>query len=88
MALISTDAEYMASSQATCEAISMRKMVFGLFGQMMYPIMIYYDNHSCIKLSEYPIFHTQSKHIDIRYYHLQDYVQRWIMLLQYIPTEE
>ena len=50
--------------------------------------MIYYDNHSCIKLSENPIFHDWSKHIDIRYQHLRDYVQRRIILLEYIPIEE
>ena len=50
--------------------------------------MIYYDNQSCIKLSKNPVFHDRSKDIDIRYHHLRDCVQRRIMLLQYIPTEE
>jgi hypothetical protein len=34
------------------------------------------------------MFHDRSKHIDIRYHHLKDCVQRKIMLLQYIPTED
>jgi hypothetical protein len=34
------------------------------------------------------VFHDRSKHIDIRYHHLRDCVQRKIMLLQYIPTED
>ena len=55
----------MATSQAACEAIWMWKILVGLFGQRMDPIVIYYDNHSCIKLSENPIFRDQSKHIDI-----------------------
>ena len=50
--------------------------------------MIYCDNESYIKLSENPIFHDQSKHIGIWYHHLQDCVQRRIMLLHYIPTKE
>ena len=50
--------------------------------------MIYCDNQSCIKLSENPFFHNWYKHIDIRYHHLRDCVLRWIMLLDYIPTEE
>jgi len=88
MALSSAEAKYMASSQVTCEVIWMRKILVGLFGQMMDPTVIYCDNQSCIKLSENPIFHDRSKHIDIWYHYLLDCVQRQIMLLQYIPIEE
>eukprot|EP00253_Pinus_taeda_P023682 PITA_23682 len=42
--LSSVEIEYMAMSQATCEAIWMRKILVGLFGQMMDPTVIYYDN--------------------------------------------
>ena len=66
----------------------MRKMLVGLFGQMMDPIVICCDNQSCIKLYENPTFHNGSKHIDICYHHLRGCVHRQIMLLQYIPTEE
>ena len=78
----------MVASQATCEAIWMRKIIVGLFGQQMDPTVIYYDNQSCIKLSKNLVFHDRSKHIDIWYHHLRDCVQRRIMLHKYIPTEE
>ena len=77
----------MAASQAECEAIWIRKILFGLFDQRMDPTMIYCDNQICIKLSENPVFHDRSKHIDIQYHHLRDCVARR-MLLQYILTEE
>eukprot|EP00253_Pinus_taeda_P030903 PITA_30903 len=80
VALNSTEAEYMAASQATCEAIWMQKILVGLFDQRIDPTMIYCDNQSCIKLSENPVFHDRSKHIDIQYHHLRDYVVRRIML--------
>ena len=54
----------------------------------MYPTVIYCDNQSCIKLSENPIFHDRSKHIDIRYHHLRDYVVKRIMLLLYVSIKE
>ena len=78
----------MAASQETCEALWMRNILVGLFGQMMDPTMIQYDNQSCIKISENPFFHDQSKHIDIWYHHLRDSGERKIMLLEYIPTKE
>eukprot|EP00253_Pinus_taeda_P004261 PITA_04261 len=65
VALTSAEAEYMATSQAACEAIWMRKILVGLFGQRMDPTVIYCDDQSCIKLSENPVFHDKSKHIDI-----------------------
>eukprot|EP00253_Pinus_taeda_P022544 PITA_22544 len=88
MALSSTEAEYMATSLAACEAIWMRKILVGLFGSHLDPTVIYCDNQSCIKISANPVFHDRSKHIDIRYHHIRDCVQRRIMLLSYIPTED
>ena len=66
----------------------MRNILVGLFGSHMDPTMIHFDNHSCIKLSINLVFHDRSKHIDIWYHHLRDCVQRRIILLQYIPTED
>ena len=78
----------MAASLAACEAIWMRKILVGLFGSHLEPIVIYCDNQSCIKISVNPVFHDRSKHIDIRYHHIRDCVQRRIMLLSYIPTKD
>eukprot|EP00253_Pinus_taeda_P012147 PITA_12147 len=88
VALSSAEVEYMATSQAAYEAIWMQKILVGLFGQRMDPTVIYCDNQSCIKLSEKPVFHDRSKHIDNRYHHLQDCVVKRIMLLLYVSTEE
>ena len=88
MALSSAEAEYMATSLATCKAIWMRKILVGLFGSHLDPTMIYCDNQSCIKLSFNPLFHDRSKNIDIWYHHIRDCVQWKIMLLSYIPTED
>eukprot|EP00253_Pinus_taeda_P020510 PITA_20510 len=88
VALSSAEAEYLAASQVACEAILMRKILVGLFDQRMDPTMIYCDNQSCIKLSENPVFHDRSKHINIWYHHLRDCVARRIMLLQYISEEQ
>jgi hypothetical protein len=50
--------------------------------------VIYCDNQSCIKLTENPVFHDRSKHIDIRYHSIRDYVQRGIVKLEFVPTDE
>jgi hypothetical protein len=74
VALSSAEAEYMAVSQASCEALWLLKMLVGLFGVQLRPTVIYCDNQSCIKLSENPVFHDRSKHIEIRYHFIRDYV--------------
>eukprot|EP00253_Pinus_taeda_P026241 PITA_26241 len=84
VALSSAEVEYMAASLAACEAIWMRKILVGLFCSHLDPTVIYCDNQSCIKLLANPVFHDRSKHIDIRYHHIRDCVQRRIMLLSYI----
>ena len=50
--------------------------------------MIYYDNQSCIKLSENPVFHDRSKHIEIRYHFIRDWVQRGAVRLAYVSTDD
>jgi hypothetical protein len=52
------------------------------------PTLIYCDNQSCIKLSENPVFHDRSKHIEIHYHFIRDYVQRGAVELQCISTDE
>eukprot|EP00253_Pinus_taeda_P026176 PITA_26176 len=88
VALSSAEAEYMAASLASCEAIWLRKLLFGLFGQRLRPSVIYCDNQSCIELTENPVFHDRSKHIGIRYHFIRDYVQKGAVKLEYISTNE
>ena len=41
-----------------------------------------------MKLSENPIFHDRSKHIDMRYHYIRNMVERGAVRLQYISTDE
>ena len=74
VALSSVEAEYMAASQASYEVLWLRKLLVDLFDQELRPTMIYYDNQSCIQRYENPVFHDLSKHIEIRYHFIRDYV--------------
>ena len=78
----------MATSQASCEAIWLRKFLVGLFGRELSLTVIHCDNQICIKLSENPVFHDRSKHIEIRYHFIIDWVQCGVVQLQYIQNDE
>lgn len=64
----------MAVSLVSCEAIWLRKTLTRIFGLEMRPIVIHYDNQSCIKLSKNLLFQDRSKYIEIRYHFLRDKV--------------
>eukprot|EP00253_Pinus_taeda_P008953 PITA_08953 len=51
VALSSAEAEYMAASKATCEAIWLQKLLVSLFKQRIEATSVDCDNQSCIKLS-------------------------------------
>ena len=88
VALSSTEVEYMETSQASCKVLWLHKLLVDLFDQELRPIVIYSDNQSCIHLSENTVFHDRSKHIEIRYHFIRDYVQRGVVELQYISTDK
>eukprot|EP00253_Pinus_taeda_P010535 PITA_10535 len=66
VALSSSELEYKAANTTSCEAIWLRKLLVYLFRRNMEVTKIMCDNQSWIKLSENPVFHDRSKHIDIR----------------------
>eukprot|EP00253_Pinus_taeda_P025191 PITA_25191 len=88
VALSTAEAEYIAASMASCEAVWLRKLFSELFGLTLDTTVILCDNQSGIRLSENPVFHDRSKHIDIRYHYIQDMVQRGAIRLQHIDTDE
>jgi len=70
------EAEYIAASNASREAVCMRKLMSRLFQERLETIVIHCDNQSCLKLTENPVFHDRSKHIEMKYHFIRDMVQR------------
>ena len=68
------EVEYIAASDAYKEAVWLIKLVFDLFGGKLDSTIIHCDNQSCIKLSENPVFHDRSKHIEMRHHFIRDLV--------------
>jgi hypothetical protein len=88
VALSTTEAEYIAACSASSEVVWLRKLLAGLFDLELEVTCIFCDNQSCIKLSENPVFHDKSKHIEIKYHYIRDMVQKGVVKLQYIATDE
>lgn len=88
IALSIAEAKYIVANVACCEAILFRKSFSNLFDQMLELTFIYCDNQSCVKLSKNPMFHDRSKHIEIKYHYIWNTVQRGVVRLKYVPTNE
>jgi hypothetical protein len=88
VALNTAEEEYIAACEACTETIWLRKLISDLFDQIPESTIIHCDNHSCIRLSEHPMFHERSKHIEIKYYFIRDKSQEREVKLEYIPTDE
>jgi hypothetical protein len=74
VALSTTEAEYIALSVAVREAVWLCKILTNLFDHEMDSTIIHCDHQSCVKLSENPVFHDKSKHIEIKYHYIKDMV--------------
>ena len=88
VALSTTEAEYIAACTTCSEAIWLRKMISGLFDLQLEATWIYCDNQNSIKLAENPVFHDKSKHIKIKYQYIRDMVEKGVVELLYIATDE
>ena len=76
MALSTVEAEYVAACSTSCEAVWLRKLLFDIFDLQLDATCIHCDKQSCMKLSENPVFHDKSKHIEIKYHYIRDMVYR------------
>jgi hypothetical protein len=86
--LSATEVEYIVACSASCEAIWLWKLLTGLFDLEMEATVILCDNQSCIKMMENPVFHDNSKYMEIWYHYIHDMVQRGAVKLQYVGTDE
>ena len=71
VALSSTEAEFIALSEAIKEGIWLKGLLKD-YGINQRTIKIYCDNQSAIHLSKNQQFHNRTKHIDIRFHFVRD----------------
>lgn len=87
VALSSTEAEFIALSEACKEAFWLRQLLIGMNCKIDQPIKMNEDNQSCIKLIKEEKLSNRTKHIDTRYNFVKDYVDKGIVSCSYCPTE-
>ena len=93
IALSSTEAEYIALTEAAKEASWLRELYQEICLRMNLnktmlqgSIPIYADNQAAIQMAKVPRFHERTKHIRIRYHYVRSAIESNIITLDYIPT--
>lgn len=87
VALSSAEAEYMGLTEATKEAIYLRKFLIELRLKEFSDTTLYNDSASAQKLAKNPIFHGRTKHIDIKHHFVREALKDNLISLKYLCTE-
>lgn len=87
VAASSTEAEYMALFEATREALWLKSLTEGLKLELRNPIIIHEDNQGCISIANNQTCHKRSKHIDIKYHFTREQIDKKLITVEYIPTD-
>ncbi|XP_074348951.1 secreted RxLR effector protein 161-like [Apium graveolens] len=71
----SCEAEFMAATAASCQAIWLKKLLMQITGIGIQPVTLFIDNKSAIDLAKNPVFHGRSKHIDVRFHFIRECIE-------------
>jgi hypothetical protein len=85
--LSSTEAEYIALTEATQEALWLRRLLEDLNQDIFGPTVLFEDNQSCIKLLQNEKASHRTKHIATKYYFVRDLCKSKELEVKYCPSE-
>lgn len=86
VALSSCESEYIASANAACQGIWLRRLLGELLGIQAPKLLV--DNKSAIALSKNRVHHDRSKHIDTCYHFVRDCVDRGEVDIDHVSITE
>jgi uncharacterized membrane protein len=75
VALSTAEAEYI-SAGSCCTQLLWMKATLNDFGIKFKNVPLFCDNESVIKMTQNPVQHSRTKHIDIRHHFIRDHQQK------------
>lgn len=87
IALSSTESEYVALCQASCEFLWLKNLLSEMLIVVQLPVVMFEDNMSCIHMLSKPD-HSRQKHIDVKFHFVKDLVSKKLIDVLYISTKE
>ena len=86
--LSSTEAEYVALSEAAKEIKFISQALVSLGMKVQYPIIVKVDNVGAIFMSENITATNRTRHIDARYHFVHELVEDGVILIQFVRTKD
>ncbi|GJR52929.1 retrovirus-related pol polyprotein from transposon TNT 1-94 [Tanacetum coccineum] len=86
IAMSSAEAEYVAAAGCYTNVLWMKSQLAD-YDIIYEKVPIFYDNTSAIAISNNPVLHSKTKHIDIRYHFIRDHILKGDIELHFIPTQ-
>ncbi|KXJ79475.1 hypothetical protein RP20_CCG000827 [Aedes albopictus] len=86
--LSSTEAEYVALSEASRELMWLLKLLKDVGEEVPAPVIIHEDNQSCIAMLKSNGDSKRTKHIDTRFNFVKELCSNGVMNVRYCPSEE
>jgi hypothetical protein len=86
VALSTAKAEYIATGHCCAQLLGMRQTLRD-YGYKLSKVPLLYDNESAIRMTDNPVEHSRTKHIDIRYHFLREHQQRGDIEIAYVNTK-
>ena len=83
----STEAEYMAMSDCSCQ-VSWIRNIFTELGICLGPVPVYGDNQGSIFIGSNPVQEICTKHIDLKYHHIRECIAKGKIKVFFIPSED
>ena len=86
--LSTTEAEYMAVTEAVKDALWLRQLLSDMVCLQTSPTLILCDNTGAIDLTSSEEFHARTKHIDVRHHFIKQEIERKHILVDFVGTKE
>ena len=80
--LSTAEAEYLALSAATKEAIWLPRLLTDIGELLKDPIVVNEDNQGAITMANNPVGHAKTKHIHMHYHFVHEGVHNWAIILK------
>ncbi|GAA5991478.1 hypothetical protein JCM11641_002053 [Rhodosporidiobolus odoratus] len=88
VSISSTEAEYIALSEAAREMVWLRQLLRELGYKTSSPSLIRGDNSGSLVLANHPTSHSRTKHIAVHYHFTRELVEEGKIVLKWVPTDE
>ncbi|GKF54919.1 hypothetical protein Tco_0165259, partial [Tanacetum coccineum] len=86
VATSTTEAEYMAAASGYGQVLWIQNQLLD-YGYNFMNTKIYIDNNSAICIVKNPVYHSRTKHIDIRHHFIRDCYEKKLINVDHIHTD-